>query len=488
MCVLSVPARSGSGFCRLYLSVPQPFQIVSNGHCVEHCPIPQVLDEDAGLKKLVESEHSVIENQPNNEEFAALTNYPVPLDCVYNFVSIPIKTTRNASRVVGAIQVFNKQCREAFTPTDIDALGEAVETINTVIESALISSDMVELSNQVPLHSGENEVRPVNNIKFYAASEGMRGLTSQVEQLSNLPVNIHICGENGTGKELIARMIHERGDRASEPFVAVNCAAIPDNLVESEFFGYEKGAFTGANASRGGLLEQAGGGTLFLDEVAEMPMSMQAKLLRVLQENEGARLGSNRIMKYDFRLVSACNRDLKEEVAKGAFREDLFYRLFSVQLRIPPLRERKEDIIVMGLAFLQEVSAKFNKQLAGFAPNTLRLFERYPWPGNVRQFRHEIERLVALTPEGHTITPEMCSSEILDYARQRPRSPEPSEQSELALPHAVTCLEIRLIEKALKATNGNKVQAAKLLNITRQGLHKKIQRYQIETAGNDKTH
>jgi transcriptional regulator with PAS, ATPase and Fis domain len=301
----------------------------------------------------------------------------------------------------------------------------------------------------------------------------MRSVLDLVHMVSSTPVNVLIQGENGTGKELIARMIHNGGDRRSGPFVAINCAAIPENLMESEFFGYEQGAFTGAMGSRAGRFEEASGSTLFLDEVGDIPINMQPKFLRAIQEGEGSRLGSNRVMKYDLRLISATNSSLRSLVSSGSFREDLYYRLFAVEIRVPSLRERTEDITPLALAFFDEVCRRYNKTVSGISNDLLTLFERFSWPGNVRQLRREIERLVALTPEGQHLTPDRCSPELLASA-SAPRAPQADD---LSLPNRVRDLELELIQDALERTGGNRVRAAELLGITRQGLHKKLKRY-----------
>jgi transcriptional regulator with PAS, ATPase and Fis domain len=247
--------------------------------------------------------------------------------------------------------------------------------------------------------------------------------------------------------------------------------------MESEFFGYEKGAFTGAAQRRKGRFEEADGGTLFLDEIADMPLSIQPKFLRVVQEREGSRLGSNKLIRYNLRIICATNKDLRTEIKKGNFREDLFFRLFSVEIRLPSLSERKEDIVPLSMAFLEDVCNLFNKKVAGFSPYILDLFNNYQWPGNVRQLRQEIERLVALTPAGEIITPDKCSREL-----QGLEDSTLSDDLDLDNPlaHQVQLLEIRLISKALQQTAGNKLKAAKLLGITRQGLYKKMKRYQID--------
>jgi len=315
-------------------------------------------------------------------------------------------------------------------------------------------------------------------IPFVAESPAMRKILSQVTLVSATPVNVIIQGENGTGKELIARMIHEESTRSDQSFVAVNCASIPETLVESEFFGYEKGAFTGAHTSRRGYFEEASGGTLFLDEVADMPISIQPKFLRAIQEGEGYRLGSNRLITYDVRIISATNKKLKQEVEAGHFREDLFFRLFSVEIYVSPLRDRKEDIAPMAFVFLEDVCRRFEKNVAGFSPDVIRLFEECHWPGNVRQLRREVERMVSLTLSGEQITLDKCSESLLRSVISTATEESPGLWH-IPLPDQVRSFENRLIRKALKEAGGNRTHAAKLLGITRQGLQKKIKRYGI---------
>jgi transcriptional regulator with PAS, ATPase and Fis domain len=302
---------------------------------------------------------------------------------------------------------------------------------------------------------------------------------SLVAVLRDTPVKVLIQGENGTGKELVAKMIHKNAGGSERPFVPVNCACLPEALVESEFFGHEKGAFTGADKCRKGRFEEAKGGSLFLDEIGEMPLVVQPKFLRAIQEQEGSRLGSSVLIQYDVRLISATNRDLAKEVEQGAFREDLFFRLFSVEIEIPPLRERREDIFPLAIAFLKETDEKFKKNVLGFSPNLLALLEEYPWPGNVRQLLKEVERLVALTKDDHPMQVETCSRELQAYADANYVGETAVTNDNYSLPDQVTALEKRLIYKAMKKSDGNKTQASKLLKITRQGLLKKIKRYQL---------
>jgi transcriptional regulator with PAS, ATPase and Fis domain len=275
-------------------------------------------------------------------------------------------------------------------------------------------------------------------------------------------------------------MIHQKSALHDKPFVAVNCASIPDNLMESEFFGYEKGAFTGAVASKKGRFEEADGGTLFLDEIGDLPLHMQPKFLRAIEEGGGSRLGSNKTFRYEFRIISATNKDLHKRMADGLFREDLFYRLFSVEIRVPPLRERCEDIVPLALSFMDRVSKRFMKKVPGFSPEVLNSLEEYPWPGNVRQLLHEIERMVALTPEEESVSLKGCSQALTDWKNTH-STDEFNKQSALLLPDKIRELEIACIKNALLKTKGNKLQASKMLGITRQGLDKKIKRYKINS-------
>ncbi|MCP4106339.1 MAG: sigma-54-dependent Fis family transcriptional regulator [Desulfobacteraceae bacterium] len=393
-----------------------------------------------------------------------------------NMVCAPIISVTGHG-VTGAIQVLNRRGETSFTEEDKVLLEDISNHLSASIESIMLTQEILRISGQLNREVERFDKGFLRETPFIAESPSMREVLEQVQMLCTTPVNVFIQGENGTGKELIARMIHEESDRRNQPFVPVNCASIPENLMESEFFGYEKGAFTGAVGSRRGYFEEANGGTLFLDEIADMPMIIQPKFLRAIQEGEGYRLGSNRLVRYDLRIISATNKDLKEEVECGRFREDLFFRLFSVETRLPPLRERKDDISLMSFAFLSDVCHRFKKKTAGFSPEVLNMFEDYSWPGNVRQLRREIERMVTLTPTGKRLLPDKCSRELLEYSAER--HPEDSPQSEYSLPDQVKSLEIRLIKKALKETRYDKAKASRLLGITRQGLYKKLKRYGV---------
>lgn len=396
-------------------------------------------------------------------------------------VCAPIENL-TAHGVAGAIQILNKKSKHGFDNTDLSLLLEVAKYLSTFIESIILNQEILRLSKQLNTEVSQLDRHLVQRTMLIAESKAMREIISLSREISNSPVNVLLQGENGTGKELIARLIHEFSDRRDKPFIAVNCTAIPENLMESEFFGFVKGAFTGADKTTIGRFEAAEGGTLFLDEIAEMPLAQQPKFLRVLEEGEGCRLGSSKLIPYDFRVISATNKNLTEEKKRGRFREDLFFRLFSIEIDIPPLRERQDDILPMATAFLTEINQQFNKSVLGFAPEVLALFEDYSWPGNVRQLKREIERLVALTENGKIIQPEKCSNQLQSFwAEELSGTDEKFDDPEyISLPEALKKLEIKLIRKAMTKTKGNKSQAAKLLKITRQGLLKKMKRYKLE--------
>ncbi len=396
----------------------------------------------------------------------------------HNLICAPIKSMTGNS-VTGAVQLLNKLDNQPFTEDDLARLEEIAHFLSLSIESIVLNQEIMRIATSLGKEADRLEKESINGVTLIAESAAMREVLDLVRVVSKTPVNVLLQGENGTGKELIARMIHQHGDRQRQVFLPVNCASIPENLMESQFFGHEKGAFTGAESARKGLFEEASGGTLFLDEIGEMPLGLQPKVLRAIQEEEGSRVGSNVSYKYDLRLISATNRDLSEEMKHGRFREDLFFRLFSVEILLPPLRDRKEDILPLSLHFLKLTNENFGKDIPGFSPEVLNLFENYGWPGNVRQLQKEIERLVALTAEGQLIQPNQLSRDLHSlYSAQNINDNETNE-GYLSLPEQSKRLEIILIKKAMRRTRGNKTKAAKLLAITRQGLDKKIKRYNL---------
>jgi len=302
-----------------------------------------------------------------------------------------------------------------------------------------------------------------NHHRIIGKTPEMRRLYETIEAVRDSSSNVLISGETGTGKELFARALHYSSNRKDAPFVAVNCAAIPRELIESELFGHEKGAFTGALSRRIGKFEEAGNGIVFLDEVGELELSLQAKLLRAFQEREVERLGSNRRIKVEFRLVCSTNRDLRKEVQNGNFREDLFYRLNVIEIKVPPLRERRDDIPLLVSEFVHEFCIREKKTLT-VSGEVMEMFQRHRWPGNIRQLRNVIERAVVLARE-KTITAKELPEEFLSCWKQG-----------VAYKSVKTLkdLEIQAVSDALHVCKGNKSKAAKVLGISRKAFYKRL--------------
>jgi two-component system, NtrC family, response regulator AtoC len=320
--------------------------------------------------------------------------------------------------------------------------------------------------------------------ELVAHSRQMLELFRTVRKIAEFKTTVLIDGESGTGKELVARAIHRLSPRNEGPFIAVNCGAIPDTLLESELFGHRKGAFTDANRDRKGLFEEASGGTLFLDEIGELPVALQVKLLRVLQEGEVRRLGDSQDIKVDVRVVAATARDLSAEVGRGAFREDLFYRLNVFALHLPALRERREDIPLLIEHFVARMNARMGLQVTGVSPEAMRAFVDYDWPGNVRELENSIERAIVLC-EGAQIELESLPERIRCTADPVASAPRvESDDDDLSIKRASRRSEEALIRRALLKTRGNRTRAAELLEISHRALLYKIKEYGI-TVGRD---
>lgn len=309
--------------------------------------------------------------------------------------------------------------------------------------------------------------REENPFRITGNTAQMLKIFDTIEAIKDSSSSVLICGETGTGKELIAKTLHFSSARRDKPFIALNCAAIPRELMESELFGFEKGAFTGAVTKRVGKIEEVSGGTLFFDEIGELEPSLQAKLLRVLQENEIERLGSNKKIKVFFRLLCSTNRELKKEVESGNFREDLFYRINVIQLNIPPLRDRAADIPLLVSEFIKEFCIREKKELT-VSDEVMKIIQNYPWPGNIRQLKNVIERAVVLT-KGRLITLKGLPEEFLSL----------QEQNETFSKKTLKDLEIQAIKKALQECKGNKSRAAKMLGISRKTIYKKLDEFQL---------
>lgn len=307
-------------------------------------------------------------------------------------------------------------------------------------------------------------------------SKPMQVIFNLIQRVSNTSSNILITGESGTGKELVAKAIHYNSLRKDRPFIPINCAAIPETLLESELFGHVKGAFTDAKGDKAGLFEEAAGGILFLDEISELPLNLQAKLLRVLQDKEVRRIGAGKSIKVDVRVITASNLDLSEEVKQRKFRQDLFYRLNVLHIQVPPLRERRDDILPLAHHFLKKFQQEAAKPIKGFNESVLALFLDYSWPGNVRELENAVERAVILA-QGDQITlgdlPSTLASSREDYSTL-----EKALDRQLSLEQ----LEQEYIARILEQAGGNKYKAAQILGIDRKTLYRKIGQFKSKTS------
>jgi two-component system response regulator HydG len=311
--------------------------------------------------------------------------------------------------------------------------------------------------------------------ELIGVSPAMVQLYELLEQAAASNASVLITGESGTGKELVARALHKRSRRADGPFVAVNCSAIPDNLLESELFGHVKGAFTDARVSRSGLFVKATGGTVFLDEIGDMPMSLQPKLLRALQERHARPVGGDVEVPFDVRVVAATNKNLEVSVAEKEFREDLFYRINVIHIDIPPLRERASDVVLLAQHYVEHFALLSEKHVVGLSPAAAEKILAYPWPGNVRELQNCMERAVALT-RGE----EIAVSDLPEKVRKHKRNHVlvvSSDPSELV---PMEEIERRYVQRVIQAVGGNKKEAARILGFDRKTLYRKLERYAIE--------
>lgn len=313
-------------------------------------------------------------------------------------------------------------------------------------------------------------------------SEAITKLKGQIEMVAPTNAWVLITGENGTGKELVAHAIHQKSQRADKPFVEVNCAAIPDELIESELFGHEKGSFTGAYSKKRGKFDLANEGTLFLDEIGDMSLRTQAKILRILQEQKFERVGGTKTISVDVRVIAASNKNLEEEIGKGTFREDLYYRLNVIPIEVPPLRERLEDIPMIVDEFLEHFCYGSGSGKKEMSPDALELFKSYDWPGNVRELKNMVERLVILTP-GKLITAEDIPDSLKKKLKLYSQSPLFQVDS---LKEARSYFEREFILRKLAENNGNISQTAEAIGIERSHLHKKIKAYGVEGRINNR--
>jgi Nif-specific regulatory protein len=400
---------------------------------------------------------------------------------------------------LGIIEAVNPHGRPYFSDADLELLKKLAVSIGVAVQNAHRFREVKASAQQLQTQIGvlrRDLLRRDRFTEIIGVSPAMAEVFRFMEAAALSPIPVLIEGETGTGKELAARGIHRASSRADAPFVAINCAALPEALLESELFGHRRGAFTGATEDQLGLFRAAKGGVIFLDEIGEMPLAMQAKLLRVVQENEVTSIGDTRPSRVDVRVISATNRDLNEAHAARAFRPDLFYRLSAFRIQLPPLRERREDIPFLAARFLEQASERHSKKLRGFDPSVMNLLCQADWPGNVRELQNEIERAVALAGEGETIatghlSPTLRATKLTvgaatgivcpdgDNASASPSqaSSEHNARGTTSLQDARDAYEARYIAQVLGEHSGNVSHAALALRLSRVALQKKMKRY-----------
>lgn len=386
---------------------------------------------------------------------------------------------------IGVVEVVNSLRADGFSDDDqallellANSIALAIRNASqvdrlTAVESSL-RTQVGALRRDLTRHELANDI--------VGSSPEITEVLRLIGSISTSPISVLLEGETGTGKELVAREVHRMSDRADRAFLAVNCAALSEHLLESELFGHRRGAFTGAINDQPGLFKAASGGVIFLDEIGEMPLTMQPKLLRVLQDGEIVPVGSTRPERVDVRVISASNRDLKAAVAAGTFRADLYYRLAAFPITLPPLRTRQGDVELLAARFLSTASKRERKVIRNIEPGAVTLLENYSWPGNVRELQNEIERAVALTPSGDDIKPETLSEKL--------RSPNPGPAAQNSSARAVTGephdlrlaraeFEARYIAEVLASNQGNVTRSAKVLGISRISLQRKMKEFNI---------
>ncbi|MBD5641898.1 MAG: sigma-54-dependent Fis family transcriptional regulator [Desulfovibrio sp.] len=379
---------------------------------------------------------------------------PVILMTAYSSVETAVEALR-----IGAYDYLIK-------PLDFDLLKE---TLELAIERSRHSVENRELRRQL--------TETPANTEIVGASPALKSMLDFINTVAPTEATVLITGESGTGKELVARALHGSSARAKKPLVTVNCAALTESLLESELFGHEKGSFTGADKRREGRFMQADGGTLFLDEIGEMPLTLQAKLLRALQQGEVQRVGSDTPIHVDVRVLAATNRDLRREAREKRFREDLYFRLNVISIEVPSLRQRGEDIPLLAASFLQKFAERNHKIIKGFTPQALDALLRYHWPGNVRELENVVERAVILC-QGDLISETDLPANVTNAPPAQEAADTRPGEDLAGLP--LEAVEKRAIELTLRQTGDNKSEAARRLGITRATLHNKLRKYGME--------
>ncbi|MEW6756793.1 MAG: sigma 54-interacting transcriptional regulator [Acidobacteriota bacterium] len=388
----------------------------------------------------------------------------------YNILSVICMPLNFAGTLLGALYVDHGKRPGAFNERDHKFLKSFVDLASSAIKSAQEKESYRLENTYLRQMASADQGFP----EIISNSPKIISILETVELVAASNVSVLIMGESGTGKELIARAIHFKSSRRDKKFVAQNCASLPESLLESELFGYKKGAYTGASHDKPGLFEVADGGTLFLDEIGDLSLSSQAKILRALQEGEIRRIGDNKPRKVDVRILSATNKDLQDQIQKGLFREDLFYRLNVVTVKLPPLRDRKEDIGLLARHFLNFYGTRMGRRHLGFEKEAVDMLSAYAWPGNVRQLKNEMERLAILLGDGEMVAPQHLSEVIQQAALLA------ATHTGAKLKDSLDAIQKKMLVEALQKYRWNKTRAAEDLGITRRGLIKMIERFDLD--------
>ena len=460
---------------------------------MERVPRILIVDDDPsnreGLSLLLGQENYLVEGAASGEEALKLIEKS-PVEVMITDLFLPgmsgieiLKQVKENAPLTNVILVTGKASAESA----VEAMKEGafdyitkpvnIEHLKVQVAKALEKNKLL-VENLYLREQLHGRYRFDNII---GTSPAMQKVFQRMEKIVETDSTILILGESGTGKELVAKALHFNGPRKDKPYVAINCGAIPSELLESELFGHVKGSFTGAVSDKAGKFEVANGGTIFLDEIGTMPQHLQTKLLRVLQEQEIERVGSSKALKLNVRVISATNANLQEEVRQGRFRDDLFYRLNVIPIELPPLRDRREDISVLVRHFLQKICPEMRRPVMNISPAAMRALEAYNWPGNVREIENVVERIVALT-DGNMIHPSDLPEGIGKVAidgHQDLYAPRVTSDG-VDMPQVISGIEKRLISEALEMGKGVKARAARMLGINRTTLVEKMKRLGLE--------
>jgi DNA-binding NtrC family response regulator len=428
--------------------------------------VDDAIDGTEAIEKIKNSVFDVVITDLKMEDYSGIDVLKIAKEQYYDPEVLLITAYGSVDSAVKAIKMGAFDYLEK--PLDLQKLILMTEEALTKRE---LKNDLTDISKKIKIHSSQRNI--------IAESPEMSEILETAKLISNTSSTVLIEGESGTGKELVARAIHFRGERKSKPFIAINCGALPEQLLESELFGYTKGAFTGAISEKKGLFEEADSGTLLLDEIGDMPFSLQIKLLRILQESEVRKIGSSSPIHVDVRIIASTNKKLSSLVKEGKFREDLYYRLNVIPILVPPLRERKGDILPLLNFFVKKYSQKFKKNVKGFSQKTLGLLIQYEWPGNIRELENFVERVVSFAKEPLIGPYEIPSS--IDPCESSPEGVF-SVSSYANLVKAIETYEKEYILKSLHKNNWNLLYAAKNLGISRTSLWRKIKKYGIRNV------